>query len=197
MRFLLLLLLALLAPHHAAAKITDALPARSDVIAGYGDTDSVAARMASLGPHPAEGIWEFPAEGTEIAIERSQAQGAAPSAAQYRIIVVRSADRSIRPGTVMGIMTPATGNTFDAALYTSHDGSRLTRPARFTLTLSENGSELSLRAVKKRWSIELHRLLPYLFRRMIRTNRGSDGSATPVCVKIFPQPDIPMTPRYL
>lgn len=35
---------------------------------GYDNIDSVAARIIASGPHPIEGIWQFPADGSLMAI---------------------------------------------------------------------------------------------------------------------------------
>lgn len=194
---LLLIWVCSVAATTAADKITSLLPARSERIEGYNDVDSLRRRLAALPLHFIEGIWSLPADGAEFAIERIAA-GATMSAVRYRIVVLRTPDRALRPGTVMGIMTPAADGEYDAAIYTSVDGDgRLRAPRQFTLQLRDDNSAITIKRVKSRYSLELYRLLPYLLRRTIRSRNGDNGSATMTAVRQFPDPVMPLSPRYL
>lgn len=178
-----------------AADITSLLPRSAPVIEGYTSVDSVASRIASYGPHHIEGLWSIAGESSIIAIERT-----APGSDTYRIVAVLPSDRAIMPGTLMGIATAsASGELYDAALYTSTTTDRraLAWPKHFTIQLTDSHSRLSFKKVRSRYSLDITRLLPYMVRRVIRQNRGGDGSSTPGCVKIFPLPSNPASPVYL
>lgn len=192
LRSLLLLILmqgAIVAAHAASPT----LPAGSELIAGYESADSVARRIASLGPRTIEGIWSFPDREALIAIERTS-----PAASSYRIVIIRTPDRAIRPGTVMGILSPSgSSDKFDASLYTTSSRGTLSSPKRFTLSLTETDSRLIFARVGSRYSVDLTRLLPYMFRRLIRINRSGIRTAPAGCVRIFPAPAAPDSPVYL
>lgn len=162
---------------------------------GYDDADSVAARIIASGAHPIEGIWQFPADGSLMAVERRPD----PSGATvYRLVVVRSADRTVRPGTLIGLATPAgNGSTFDARISTGSDREqgRLSR-GRFTIRLDDEASRLAFSKARSEYYLDLTRLLPYMFRRTIR-HRQPTVTPAQICVKISPAPPIPATPRYL
>lgn len=183
---------------NAAGKITSRLPQKSQVVDGYADRQAVERRLTRSGMARIEGIWTIPSTGAEFAIERTSGTALGAEATAYRIVVLRMPDRSVRPGTIMGYLTPGAASEFDAAIYTSSDATdgTLRTPARFTLRMHDDGT-LGFKRVRQRYDIELFRLLPYMFRRVIRTHRGDDGSASSVAIRKFPQPDIPLTPRYL
>lgn len=159
---------------------------------GYDNIDSVAARIIASGLHPIEGIWQFPADGSLMAIERRDD----PSGATvYRLTVVSSADRTVRPGTLIGEATPAgDSTTFDARIST--DGQGRLSGGRFTIRLGEEASRLAFTKARGEYYLDLTRLLPYMFRRVIRHRRATPQAAQ-ICFKIIPQPAIPATPRYL
>lgn len=162
---------------------------------GYDDADSVAARIIASGPHPIEGIWQFPADGSLMAIERRRD----PSGSTvYRLVVVRSADRTVRPGTLIGLATPAgNGSTFDARISTGSDREqgRLSR-GRFTIRLEDEASRLAFSKARSEYYLDLTRLLPYMFRRTIRHRQPTSAPAQ-ICVKKVPQPAVPASPTYL
>ncbi|WP_304370739.1 hypothetical protein, partial [uncultured Muribaculum sp.] len=68
----LLLALSLLAASLslAAADHIDTLPQVSQTLSGYADIDSIKRRLTSLPLHIIEGIWQFPADGATVVIER-------------------------------------------------------------------------------------------------------------------------------
>ncbi|MBD5331967.1 MAG: hypothetical protein HDR77_04415 [Bacteroides sp.] len=170
------------------------LPQRPEIFAGYENADTTARRIASLGPRAIEGIWSFTGREAIIAIERTS-----PAASAYRMVIIRTPDRAIRPGTQMGLLVPSgSAEKFDATLYTSSSGSTLSAPKRFTLSLIDSGSRITFARVGSRYSIEPIRLLPYMFRRIIRVNRSADRNVAPAgCVRIFPAPVVPDSPVYL
>ncbi|MBD5173309.1 MAG: hypothetical protein HDT08_01545 [Bacteroidales bacterium] len=182
-----------------AAESTVSLPAESPAPqSGFADTKAVRTRIADSGPHRIEGIWQFPGSGATVAIERITDRSKLPGAVTYNMVVVRSENRTIKPGTLMGVLAPtAKSNTYDAAIYTSAGRkARLTAPKHFTLTLGEENSRLIFKRVKSKYSLNLWRILPYMFRYAVRQNNNT-GEAPVGCIKIFPLPDAPSEPRYL
>ena len=179
--------------------LTAATPASGDAIAVAGDMtyDAVTARMSQTALHKIEGVWMFPGVGGLIAIERCA--DTSDGATEYVMAVVRSSNRLLMPGTVIGRLWPtAVRNTFKARLYTSSsaDGVTLTSPRTFSVNLTDSDSRLQLIHHRKQLKLNWWSLLPYMFRRFVReideTPRNLDG-----CVRVYPEPAIPAEPRYL
>lgn len=157
--------------------------------------------MRQLPLHHIEGIWQFPATGAEVAIIRQDTSAeTGPSSAAvtiYQIILLDSPSRTLRPGTIMGLITPsAARGEYNARIYTQSLGSTLLIPKSFTLTLSDQDASLRFVRHKGAFSINLWRLLPYLWRYTIHPNNTSD-TKDDGCVRIFPNPPIPREPVYL
>lgn len=105
----------------------------------------------------------------------------------YVILVTNSADRTIKPGSIMGVAAAtARKGTFDARIYTSSNRGSLSRPKRFTLTLLPGG-QLSFRPVNKGLKFNVWRLLPYMFRRAVKSVNDRDP-ALDGAVRIYPKP---------
>lgn len=154
------------------------------------------AALTASGMHAVEGIYAFGADGAVIAVMRAPG---APTATLYRIIILSSPDRSVRPGAIAGLLTPGgRADQWDAALYTSvsPDGC-LGSPKRFTVSASDACSRLAFERVRSAFSFEPQQLLPYMIRRTLRRNRGRSGAATAGCTRIFPSPASPASPCYL
>lgn len=174
------------------------MPAVSTVLPGYSDADSVSARIAALPACPAEGVWQLPAGGATFAIERCEpTTGVAP--AQLRMVMVRSPWRSIHPGTLLGHLEPtAKPGIYEARIYSGlaqRTGLNLPRP--FTLQLNGDGTMLTFVPFKSPLKINLFRLLPYMYRRVVEPQKsrpeGLNGA-----VKIAPRADgHPLSPVYL
>ncbi len=181
---------------HAEKKLIDRLPKISRVTPGF-DYSSLLHDMSEAPLHHIEGIWQFPATGVTVAISREDGFDAPASPAQvYSIVLVFSPNRAMRPGTVMGLIAPmAARGEYEANIYTSSAGSKLTIPRKFTLQLSDDDSSLSFKRHRSTFSVNLWRMLPYLLRHTVtpnRENRENDG-----CVRIFPEPPLPREPIYL
>lgn len=164
----------------------------------YTDIDTVMARMAAAPMARVEGLWRFPADGALVAIEATSL-GGAPSAAHYRIVIVRSANRNLRPGTVMGYLWATSArDTFEARIYTraDKDARLLTAPKQFTLRLGDDETRLSFTRERHGVKVNFWRMLPYLFRYVVTPvdTRPDDLDG---CVRVFPEPELPAEPRYL
>lgn len=196
----LLTTLLLLASLRAAARdLVRDLPSRSDVIAGYGDTDSLRRAMASRPLHRVEGIWQFPSDGATVAVERADTPRAADEAVWYRMIVISSPCRSLRPGTLMGHIAPtAKDGVYAARIYTSGDGGpTLSRPKSMTLTLTDD-THLTFREHSRTIHVNLWRLIPYMSRIGLRVGESDAPKDLHGCRRIYPRPNSgPAEPRYL
>ncbi len=182
---------------NARRSVLDDVPRTSTQLPAYRE-DSVKARLAALPLHEIEGLWEFAGEGSVMAVERDERTSGA--ATVYRMVAVRSTDLSIRPGTVMGYLTPSSKRgVYDARIYSTHtdDGTSLHRPETCTVTLGDDGSRITVRPYGKGFRVNWWRLLlPYMYRYLITRNDRSPGDIEG-CIRIYPAPARPQNPRYL
>lgn len=190
------------APKGIEEKPLDRVPQLSECLSGYDTPGEVTGRMAAMPLHSIEGLWRFAAEGTLMAIERTDDRSLSADDAgsvTYRMVVVSAADLSLRPGTVMGYLSPtAKRGVYDARLYTGRTdaGTALHSPKSYTVTLADSDSRLSLNRYGTSYHFNWWRLLPYMYSRLIsRTERKTSG--TEGCVRVYPAPAVPLEPRYL
>lgn len=182
-------------PQYAVAKgaFLNSMPETSCTIEGFSVAE-MKGRMQTSALHHIEGIWQFTDNGSTVAIERYT--DAASDTHGYRMILVSSANRSLRPGTVMGHIAPtAKDGQYSASIYTSAIGPTLILPHRFTLKLQPGENSIVFQQHKSKFAINLWRTLPYMWRYSIRTNQqppSADG-----CRRIYPAPTLPREPRYL
>jgi hypothetical protein len=176
------------------------LPCRADTVDDYADIARVKERMAASPLHLIEGIWQFPEDGATIAIEREvSADPLDNNEWHYRMVVIKSPSRSLLPGTVMGrVRATAKRNSYAATIYTDTDGgSRMLKPKKFTLTLSDD-SRLTFRRKGATVRLQLWRMLPYVSRLGVRVYHDRDADDDDGCVRIFPATaGAPIQPRYL
>lgn len=164
---------------------------------GYESVKTVENRLSATPLHPIEGIWQYPADGGLVAVERCNASAA--EGREYNMVVISVANRALRPGTVLGsLRATSQRDVYDGLFFTSTtaDGLRLKAPKGVILTLDDDASRLSMRRIKKGIHLNLWRMLPYIFRFSVSrhddTPRNLDG-----WIKIYPQPATPAEPRYL
>lgn len=178
----------------------DMLPDQASIIADCTCRDSVERRLDASALHPVEGIWQMTADGAVIAIEQAEPFTTGQTLTSgYRIVILQSPCRRVRPGTLMGYATPsAKAGHYDAAIYTSiDDNGWLNLTKRFTLELHDSESRLAFIPHRTGMRIDLRRLIPYLFRVSISTAndrpRDMDGA-----IRLYPISDAaPVNPRYL
>lgn len=206
-RLLLTLLLSALFLCAPAAKrieksVLENVPGRSQVVSGYSKPDSVADRLAQMPLHAVEGLWRFASEGSLMAIERNSDRAAGEYEAEttvYRMVIVRAADMALRPGTVMGYLTPtAKRGVYDARIYTSRldNGTTLHATKKFTVTLTDDDSRISISDYGSSLRFNWWQLLPYMYRYLF-TRQEKNPGAIQGCLRVFPAPSIPSEPRYL
>lgn len=174
------------------------LPSQSAIVAGYSAADSVEQRLGELPLCPAEGIWQMADGGALFAIERAEpSTGLAP--AELRLVMIRSPWRSIRPGTVLGhaVATPRPG-VYEARIYSSFaQRTGLNVPRAFLLTVGQAGSTLTIEPFRSPLKVNLFRLLPYMFRRVVSLQDSRPTGLTGA-VKVFPASAAhPLSPVYL
>ena len=201
--FLLILQCCLLLTLPARAKqLVEPLPAVSYVVPGYADIDSLRMRLAAMPLHAVEGLWQFPSDGAVVAIVRSDAERESDVhiASAYRMMVVRSPRRSVRPGTLMGHLSRTSKpGVYAAQIYTSGDGgSRLAVARKFTVTQSDDG-HLSFSRSRLWVRANIWRLFPYLSRVSLRVGRTHDEPRDlDGLIRLFPAPvSGPIEPVYL
>lgn len=184
------------------AKVLDNVPGFSERLTGYDTAAEVVERLSTMPMHSVEGLWRFAAEGTLMAVERvADREFSADEAGTvtYRMVIVRAADLSLRPGTVMGYLSPtAKRGVYDARIYTGRtdDGTKLYSPRTFTLTLGDSDGRMAINRYGTTFSFNWWRLLPYMYSRLI-TKREKKAGDINGCIRVYPLPAIPAEPRYL
>lgn len=201
MRTLLIMLLAWLGAMPVASKqLVEHLPAHSYVVPGYYNPDSVRVAMQQRALHRIEGIWAFPSDGASVVIERyADSATLGDEAVRYRMLILRSPCRSLRPGTVMGYLSATSRpGVYAAQIYTSgNGGATLSRPKDFTLTLIDD-AHLSFRQHSRKVRVNLWRLIPYMSRIGLRIGDSDAPADLDGCTRIYPRPlNGPAEPRYL
>ena len=87
---------------------------------------------------------------------------------------------------------------YDARIFTSRhdDGTKLSSPKKFTVTLTDDDSRLTIKEYGKSYIFNWWRLLPYMYRYVINRRDNSPGDIEG-CVRVFPEPTLPLEPIYL
>lgn len=168
---------------------------------GYESTSHIKERMRALALQDIEGLWQFPVNGTVIAVERDD-----ENATRFRIVAVESPFLVIQGGELLGYAYPTTKRgVLDAHLKEIRpDGSMNRRTTgrnrhRFTLTLNESDA-IVFTPVKKGFKLgwDWWRLFPYMFRVKVNKiddrQKGLDGA-----LRLWPRSLTipPRQPRYL
>lgn len=178
---------------HARLPKLSPLPIRSYSI------DSVKADMDSRPLHHIEGIWMMTETSAKVAIELDTAPmigGRSSDAPTYRIVLLTSPNRALRPGTIMGQIVPsAKEGIYQAEIYSSAIGSRLSNPAKFTVELDKTDNRIVLTRHPNAFTVNLWRALPYMWRYVVRKNQPSPTYHG--CVRLYPPPVPPLQPIYL
>lgn len=158
--------------------------------------DSIYAAIDRLPLEQIEGIWQFGGQGSVIAIVRPPT--GFPGQCDYIAVAVSGTNRSLRPGTVIGVINRGgERHSYSATFYASHTpGHRnLSGRRQFTLRLADDLSHLRFIPRHNKLRLYLPALLPGIAGRIVRQgyiDRSVDG-----CSKVYPEPLIPVEPRYL
>lgn len=179
-----LCLLMLTADMSAAApkRWIEMLPSSSEVLDGYMDGE-IADRLDCNASSPVEDIWKLVATGGLIAVERVDTPDVdVGHVDRYRMVVLRSPDRAVRPGTVMGYLQPtAARGTYEARIYTHTEGDGVLTDAKpFRIVVTDDAMQFY--RVRTGLSVNLFRMLPYMFRRAV-DYRPDDHNGLDGCVR--------------
>lgn len=200
-RLPILAIISLAAATAAANVFLDALPSNSVTLAGYSDADSVRLRLAEAPLAPVEGMWQMLDDGAVFTLER-HTDPSLPTATQtpaYRLVMVKSPSRSIRPGTVIGhAVATAQADVYEAKIYTDFSLEHsLKLPKSFTLHLSADGSSLTFKPRKSKLTVNLFRLLPYMYRHVVRIRENRPDNLDGA-IRVYPTNiSSRFGPRYL
>lgn len=182
---------------YASKKFIDTLPRFSKCEPNFSIT-KIREYLSSLPLHHIEGIWQFTNSGFTVAIVREHTSPHSINATPegYNIVLIQAPNRALRPGTIIGaISRSATEGVYDARIYTKSSGSIMTSPKGFSIKISNDDSRITFEQKKGALSVNFWRLLPYAWRYTVRTNQTpsyNDG-----CIRIFPEPELPLEPIYL
>ena len=199
--YILLLLIASATGYVAAQDFARFIPDHSTVIEGFDSLAKVKEIIDRADLHHIEGLWQPTADGGRIAIMRwTGSDRPVLSEAQdiYRIIIVSSPRKSLRPGTIMGYaVATARKGYYDARIYTSQSANSLTRHRRFTLHISDD-THLSMTPVREGWKVTFRPRLPYLFRLSVYKQESDRPRDLDGFIRIYPySAGVPVEPRYL
>lgn len=156
-------------------------------------------RIVSENPSDAlEGVWRTTSDGARIAVIPGNPPDMPRTFADtYLLVVIRSPRIGVPAGTVMGWCRPAAKKGYyDSCIFTRCDGKALSAPRQFTLRLTD-GSHLSMTAVHDGVEIVAWKLLPYMFRRMLRERHDRQNDLDGM-LRVWPVDySDPIAPRYL
>ena len=168
------------------------VPARSQRIEGYTNTDSVKAWIQSRPLSSFEGIWSLPNVPDILIVAEACPQG-------YRLVLLESDTRILPPGTVLGYLQPtAEANTAIAHIYSNIDKDAVTliSPKPYTVSLDPTHGRLVFKELKKGIVINFWNLIPWRFRGSIKKQDETPKNLHGL-VRIYPRPDKPDKPIYL
>jgi hypothetical protein len=145
-----------------------------------------------------EGIWQMVNDGAIFAIERDES---AREPYAYQMVMIQSPSRHVRPGTVLGhVVSTVKPGTYEARIYTDFAvRTGLNIPRRFLLKVSGTDDAcLTISPEQSKWRFNLWRLLPYMYRNLVRMNSAARPSDLDGAVRIYPpSASNPLVPRYL
>lgn len=149
------------------------------------DSDSIASIFAGRHPDAIEGVWQFPADGATLLIEKK-------TATTYQILMLESPSLDVRPGTPIGsaVTTPA-ANTYDAHLDSKRLGNKRLKKADAALTIVDGHLCFKPYSTGKR--VAFWRWVPYFFRVGV-FNENTRPSNLDGADKIYPVDDTNMRP---
>lgn len=139
---LILLLVASLAQAAKPPRYVDTLPPKSVVIPGY-SREKAELRTLQSAVLPEEGLYLLTSDGSVVSLESWHPTDRPRDNMTYlRLVAVKAANRSIRPGTVLGYLAPtAKKGTYDARIYTTlHGNGTFSSPKSFRLERQTDGS---------------------------------------------------------
>lgn len=149
------------------------------------DESAMRARLVATDLQPIEGIWQYKAEQMTLGIERCQGvQGA-----EYRIILLHSADLELLPGMVIGYMASSADETkYSLWLYSERNRLTLHGPMQCVATFNRDRGTIIFDP--PHWSVKVKanfaRFLPSIFRVVSITPEKHEERLPVGFNKIFP-----------
>ena len=132
------------------------------------------------GMSPVEGLWHMRPGGAIFTVDAVKGKGG-----EYAFELLYSPMLAIKPGTHMGTMNKAALEGVYEADFTLDPTRRKGRHKSFTVEMNPESSRFVLKPYTQGWSLNIYRLLPYLFRIGVKrtdTRPDIDGA-----VRIAPQ----------
>jgi len=156
--------------------------------------------LTERGMHRVEGIWRL-TDGTTVAIERDETagEGETDAIALYRVAILRSSVRSVRPGTVIGYLaSSAKAGVYEGRFYTDYSRRGFpSRPKKIIVRLDGVDDRISFDPDRSGWRMTLRHSLPWLFKPTVRYQTDRSRSDLYGGVRVYPAPSVPLEPVYL
>lgn len=182
----------------AAADFGINMPRQSPVRQGYDSPEAVKERMASRPLDRVEGLWQLAADQAVVAIELCDDPRVVPPGVKaYQVVIINSPRHTMRPGTVMGYLTPtARHDRLHGRLYTRSVRSWLEGSEPFIIKLTDD-DHLSMSPESHRLKPGLRYNLNFLLRFSI-VDREPREEGLEGFTRLYPTPSTPpLTPVYL
>lgn len=197
MRSWLIMIFAVVATECFAEDDGDCSDAGESIAAGY-TVEAVKARLATMSVEAVEGLWQFLPDGSLVAVESADAAVAEGGLARrFTMRVVDSPNREIRPGTLIGVISPGgSGKVFEAKIFTSFVDGKCRMPRKFTLTLNDDSGRMEFHKHRTSIRVNLWHFVPFLWRHSIGL-RTDNKNYFPGAVRLYPSPSVPLQPVYL
>lgn len=144
------------------AVVAMAAPPQSEFFPGL-DEDSMRVRLLQYDLQPIEGIWQYKAEQMLLGIERCKGI----DEAEYRIILLHSADMELLPGMVIGYLATSVDETkYRLWLYSERNRLTLHGPMEAVATFDRDKGTIIFDPPHWRVKVRLNfmRFLPSIFR---------------------------------
>lgn len=171
------------------------LPPEEMVVSELANVDSLVAVIDRGALDAIEGVWKFGGDGAVVAIVRRPPT--VRLSVDYVIVSIGGANRSLRPGTIVGTANRGgERGSYSASFYGSHSSRhKLKGKKSFTLVLDNDGAYLRFVPRHGLLRFYLPSLLPGIAGRLVHPgyiDRPADG-----CHRLYPGPEMPVEPRYL
>lgn len=166
------------------AVVAMAAPPQSEFFPGL-DEDSMRVRLLQYDLQPIEGIWQYKAEQMTLGIERCTGV----DEAEYRIILLHSADMELMPGMVIGYLASSVDETkYRLWLYSERNRLTLHGPMEAVATFDREKGTIIFDPPHWRAKVRLNftRFLPSIFRVMSVTPEIVDQKLPVGFNKIYP-----------
>ncbi len=181
-----------------ATDLSHYIPSAPPVYKGYNDIDSIKAVIRTRPLSQIEGLWLIADNQTTVVVEPAATpQINQPNYNAFQVVLISSARKAIRPGTVLGYIAPAgQPGKYNAYFYAHGKQKILSKLEQFQLTMPDD-SHIGMTSSKPKWRVSLRHTFKLLFRATI-SNTNDDQRVTDGFIKLYPAPaGRPVEPIYL